>query len=110
LSHTCTHTHAHTHTQVGSQTPTYVISQEYAAIHERTEALRRRVDGVLTDRLAVEQKARAAENKFLEIQNRCVCVCVCVHVGVGVGLCVCMWVWVWGCVCACVCSCIHVGL
>ena len=58
--------------QVGSQTPTYDISREFQAIRERNEGLRRRVDGVLTDRLSVEQKARAAENKIQEIQNRCV--------------------------------------
>eukprot|EP00200_Dunaliella_tertiolecta_P010673 CAMPEP_0202381376 /NCGR_PEP_ID=MMETSP1127-20130417/35240_1 /ASSEMBLY_ACC=CAM_ASM_000462 /TAXON_ID=3047 /ORGANISM="Dunaliella tertiolecta, Strain CCMP1320" /LENGTH=623 /DNA_ID=CAMNT_0048980319 /DNA_START=178 /DNA_END=2049 /DNA_ORIENTATION=+ len=55
--------------KVGSQTPTYDISREHAAIRERNDALRRRVDGVLTDRLSVEQKARAAENRFQEIQN-----------------------------------------
>jgi len=57
-------------TQVGSQIPTYDISREFATIRERNEVLRRRVDAVLTDRMSVEQKARAAENKFQEIQNR----------------------------------------
>jgi intraflagellar transport protein 74 len=46
--------------QVGSQTPTYLIQQEHAALLQRNEAQKRRVDEVLTERLALEEKTRKA--------------------------------------------------
>ena len=54
--------------QVGSQTPTYTIRQEQAALAERNESARRRVDEVLTARLALEDKSRKAEARIGELQ------------------------------------------
>ncbi len=63
--------------QVGSQTPTYAVSQEQAALRDRNETALKRVNDVLTQRLALEDKTRKAEAKIAEIQVRRVCVCMC---------------------------------
>eukprot|EP00197_Chlamydomonas_leiostraca_P011457 CAMPEP_0202869542 /NCGR_PEP_ID=MMETSP1391-20130828/12512_1 /ASSEMBLY_ACC=CAM_ASM_000867 /TAXON_ID=1034604 /ORGANISM="Chlamydomonas leiostraca, Strain SAG 11-49" /LENGTH=623 /DNA_ID=CAMNT_0049549875 /DNA_START=192 /DNA_END=2063 /DNA_ORIENTATION=+ len=55
--------------KVGSQTPTYAIQQEHAVLREGNESKSKRVDDVLTERLALEQKARQAEAKIQEIQQ-----------------------------------------
>jgi hypothetical protein len=54
--------------QVGSQTPTYAIAREVAALRERNEAASRRVNDVLTQRLTLEDKTRKAEARCAELQ------------------------------------------
>nr|AAO92260.1 intraflagellar transport protein component IFT74/72 [Chlamydomonas reinhardtii] len=54
--------------KVGSQAPVYVIQQEFAALKDRNEQQRKRVDEVLTERLNLESKAKQAESKMSEIQ------------------------------------------
>ncbi|KAJ9521037.1 hypothetical protein QJQ45_022755, partial [Haematococcus lacustris] len=55
--------------KVGSQTPTYTIQAQNAALRERNDAARKRVDEVLTERLQIEEKCRRAEAKINEIQS-----------------------------------------
>lgn len=44
--------------QVGSQTPTYMISQEHGSLKERNDVQRKAVEEVLTARMALESKAK----------------------------------------------------
>ena len=66
--------------QVGSQTPVYAVNSEFAALKDRNEQQRRRVDDVLTKRLQLEKRAkevsehqgrsrRVADDK--SVQQRC---------------------------------------
>lgn len=45
-------------TQVGSQTPTYIISQEHATLKDRNDQQRKAVEDVVTERINLESKAK----------------------------------------------------
>eukprot|EP00798_Chlamydomonas_sp_ICE-L_P011195 gene11195-18812_t len=55
--------------KVGSQTPIYSINADQAALKERNDIQRKRVDEVLTERLQLESKAKGADTRIIELQS-----------------------------------------